>query len=46
MSYNEVMELLKMLSDAINYADKHDLSFGDHLMDLMIEIKNHYGIDD
>ena len=45
MSNQEVMELLKMLSDAVNYSDKHDLNFGDHIADIIGDIKNYYNID-
>lgn len=46
MSNNEVMQLLHMLSDAINYCDRNNLDYGDQLMELIIEIKETYNIDD
>lgn len=46
MNKNEVQELLKVLSQAINLSDKLDLGYGDELMQMIIEIKERYGIDD
>lgn len=46
MNKNEVQDLLKVLSQAINLSDKLDLGYGDELMQMIIEIKERYGIDD
>lgn len=46
MNKNEVQELLKVLSQAINLSDKLDLGYGDELMQMIIDIKERYSIDD
>lgn len=46
MNKNEVKELLKVLSQAINISDRLGLDYGDELMQMIIEIKERYGIDD
>ncbi len=46
MTNTEVQELLKLLSQAININDRLDLGYGDDLMEMIIEIKDFYGIDD
>jgi hypothetical protein len=46
MNKNEVQELLKVLSQAINISDRLGLDYGDELMQMIIEIKERYGIDD
>lgn len=46
MNKNEVQELLKVLSQAINISDRLGLEYGDELMQMIIEIKERYGIDD
>ena len=46
MNKNEVQELLKVLSQAINISDRLGLDYGDELMQMIIEIKERYGIED
>lgn len=46
MSNKEVKELLKALSDAINICDRLNLRYGDELMQIIIEVKEIYKIDD
>ena len=46
MNNKEVMELLKLLSKAINISDKLDLGYGDELMQMIADIKDLYGIED
>ena len=46
MTNTEVQELLNLLSQAINLSDRLDLGYGDELMEMIVEIKDFYGIDD
>ena len=46
MENKEVMELLKILSDAINLCDSLGLDYGDELMQMIIEIKERYKMED
>lgn len=46
MSSQEVKNLLKALSDAINISDRLNLEYGDTLADIITEVKERYGIDD
>lgn len=46
MNNKEVMELLKALSQAINISDRLNLDYGDELMEMIVEIKDRYGIED
>lgn len=46
MGKNEILELLKMLSQAINISDRLSLGYGDELMQIICEIKEQYNIED
>ena len=46
MKNTEVLELLNLLSQAINLSDRLNLGYGDDLMEMIAEIKDFYGIDD
>ncbi len=46
MTNTEVQELLKLLSKAINLSDRLNLGYGDELMEMIVKIKDFYGIDD
>ena len=46
MSSQEVKNLLKALSDAINISDRLNLDYGDTLADMITEIKERYEIND
>lgn len=46
MTNTEILELLNLLSQAINLSDRLNLGYGDDLMEMITEIKDFYGIDD
>lgn len=46
MTNTEILELLNLLSQAINLSDRLNLGYGDDLMEMIAEIKDFYGIDD
>lgn len=46
MNNAEVQELIKILSDAINICDKNNLPYGDELMEIIVNVKDYYNIED